>query len=375
MKKITVLGAGLVGKAIAIDLCSDFKVTSVDINPDNLNKLNNYSSIKKVEADLSRSEILKRIISDCDLVIGAVPGFMGYQTLKTAISCGVNIVDISFFNEDPFTLDIYAIQNRVVAVIDCGVAPGMSNLILGYHNSKMQIKSFECLVGGLPVVRTWPYEYKAPFSPIDVIAEYTRPARMVENGAIVVKPALSEAELIHFHKIGTLEAFNTDGLRTLLKTVKIPDMKEKTLRYPGHINVMRVLRETGFFNDEPIDGNSMTVRPIDMTAKLLFPFWELNEFEAEFTVMRIAITGKERGVDKKYTYNLLDYYNPQTQTSSMARTTGYTCTAVARLILENKFSRIGINPPEYIGADEKCFQEVMAYQEARSIFYRIKRST
>lgn len=375
MKKITVLGAGLVGKAIAIDLCSDFKVTSVDINPDNLNKLNNYSSIKKVEADLSRSEILKRIISDCDLVIGAVPGFMGYQTLKTAISCGVNIVDISFFNEDPFTLDIYAIQNRVVAVIDCGVAPGMSNLILGYHNSKMQIKSFECLVGGLPVVRTWPYEYKASFSPIDVIAEYTRPARMVENGAIVVKPALSEAELIHFHKIGTLEAFNTDGLRTLLKTVKIPDMKEKTLRYPGHINVMRVLRETGFFNDEPIDGNSMTVRPIDMTAKLLFPFWELNEFEAEFTVMRIAITGKERGVDKKYTYNLLDYYNPQTQTSSMARTTGYTCTAVARLILENKFSRIGINPPEYIGADEKCFQEVMAYQEARSIFYRIKRST
>jgi len=372
MKKITVLGAGLVGKAIAIDLCSDFKVTSVDINPDNLNKLTKYSSIKKVEADLSKSETLKRIISDCDLVIGAVPGFMGYQTLKTAISCGVNIVDISFFNEDPFTLDIYAIQNRVVAVIDCGVAPGMSNLILGYHNSKMQIKSFECLVGGLPVVRTWPYEYKAPFSPIDVIAEYTRPARMVENGAIVVKPALSEAELIHFHKIGTLEAFNTDGLRTLLKTVKIPDMKEKTLRYPGHINVMRVLRETGFFNDEPIDGNSMTVRPIDMTAKLLFPFWELNEFEAEFTVMRIAITGKERGVDKKYTYNLLDYYNPQTQTSSMARTTGYTCTAVARLILENKFSRIGINPPEYIGADEKCFQEVMAYQEARSIFYRMK---
>lgn len=156
---------------------------------------------------------------------------MGFCTLKTVIECGKDIVDISFFPEDPFKLDQLAKEKKVTAVVDCGVAPGCSNLILGYMASILDvIESFSCYVGGLPRIRTWPYEYKTPFSPSDVIEEYNRPARLVDNGKVVTQPALSEVELIDLPGVGTLEAFNTDGLRTLIRTMKVPCMKEKTMR-------------------------------------------------------------------------------------------------------------------------------------------------
>ena len=251
----------------------------------------------------------------------------------------------------------------------------MSNIILGYHNEKMNVERFECYVGGLPVVRTLPYEYKAPFSPIDVIAEYTRPARIMENGELVVRPALSEVELVEFEGIGNLETFNTDGLRTLLKTMPVPNMKEKTMRYPGHARFMNALRDTGFFDENPVEVSGVTVRPIDVTAKLLFPKWKLAKDEEEFTVMRVLIEGKENDKDKKYSYSLFDRFERISGTSSMARTTGYTCTAVARLILENQFTRKGICPPEYIGAAEGCFELIMKHFEKRNIEYRVEVST
>ena len=275
----------------------------------------------------------------------------------------------------PFALDELAKEHDVTAIVDCGVAPGMSNIILGYHNEKMNVEHFECYVGGLPVVRTLPYEYKAPFSPIDVIAEYTRPARIMENGELVVRPALSEVELLEFEGIGTLEAFNTDGLRTLLKTMPVPNMKEKTMRYPGHARFMNALRDTGFFDENSMEVNGTSVRPIDVTAKLLFPKWKLAKDEEEFTVMRVLIEGKENDKDKKYSYSLFDIFERNSGTSSMARTTGYTCTAVARLVLENQFTMKGICPPEYIGAAEGCFELIMKHFEKRNIDYRVDIST
>lgn len=375
MKKIIVLGAGLVGKAIAIDLCRDFEVTSVDIDAEALQELGAAHPLKTIAADLSNPEKIKELISDYDLVIGAVPGFMGFKTLRTVIQSGKDIVDISFFDEDqhnPFELDQLAREKNVSAVIDCGVAPGMSNIILGYYQARMAVENFECYVGGLPEVRTWPFQYKAPFSPIDVLEEYTRPARIREDGEVVIKAALSEPEYLEFEGVGTLEAFNTDGLRTLLKTMDVPNMKEQTLRYPGHIEYMKVLRETGFFDKEPLDINGAQIRPIDLTAKLLFPKWKLEKAEREFTVMQVKVEGKEGEKAVKYVYHLLDRFDEKTGISSMARTTGYTCTAVARLILENKFTRKGICPPEYVGAAEGCFEGILNYLKERGVYYRVE---
>ena len=370
-KNIIVLGAGLVGSAIAKDLSKQHKVTSVDINEDALKKLSAFGVSTKT-VDLSKAGEIKKVVASFDLVIGAVPGFMGYAMVKEVIEAKKDIVDISFFPEDPFELNVLAKENGVTVVTDCGVAPGMGNIILGYHNKKMKVDSYECLVGGLPVVREWPYEYKAVFSPIDVIEEYIRPARYVENGHLITKEALSEAELIEFDRVGTLESWNSDGLRTLAQTMEIPNMIEKTLRYPGCIEYLKVLRESGFFSYEEIEVNGAKVRPVDVTAKLLFPKWKLKPGEEDFTVMRIRIEGEENGVNKKLEYYLLDKYDRENEIISMARTTGYTCNAVANLVLDNKFNRKGINTPEYVGEEEDNFKYVLNYLEERGVYYELK---
>jgi lysine 6-dehydrogenase len=368
MKKIVVLGAGLVGGVMAQDLAKDHQVTTIDISQDNLDKLD--SNISKICADISDTSILHKYIKDCDLVIGAVPGFMGYKMMKDVISAGKNIVDISFYPEDPFGLDKLAKENNVIAVMDCGVAPGMGNIIFGYHNNTMQISNYECLVGGLPVKREWPYEYQAVFSPIDVIEEYIRPARFVQNEQLIIKEALSETELIEFEEIGTLESWNSDGLRSLIKTMPhVPNMIEKTLRYPGCVEYLKVLRSSGFFSYDKININGVDIRPIDVTSKLLFPKWEMKEGDQDFTVMRIIMKGKEDGEEVSYRYDLLDRY--ENNTISMARTTGFTCTAVANLVLDKKYTRIGISPPEYLGEN---FENVREYLKQRNVIYKVTKS-
>jgi len=365
--KIIVLGAGLVGNAMAIDLNKKYDVTSADISDKALEPLAKNHNIKTLKADLSTKQTVKKAIQDFDLVIGAMPGFMGYQTAKWVIESGKNIVDISFFPEDPFTLDELAKKQNVTFIMDCGVAPGLGNIILGYYNQRMKVENYKCFVGGLPLKREWPYEYKAVFSPIDVIEEYIRPARYIENKKLIVREALSDAELLNFESVGTLEAWNSDGLRTLMKTMNIPNMIEKTMRYPGCIEYLKVLRETGFFSYEPVNLNGINIRPVDMTAKLLFPKWKLKPGEQDMTIMRIEISGKENGSEKKLVIDLFDRFDEKTNTISMARTTGYTCTAAANLVLENKFSRKGMCPPEYLGENEENYQFIINYLEQRGV--------
>jgi len=369
-KKIVVLGAGLVGNAIAIDLNNQYDVTAVDINQEALDKLSEEHNIKTVNRDLHTGDSIKAAVEGFDLVIGAVPGFMGFNTVKHVIQAGKNMVDISFFPQDPFILDEAARENNVTVVVDCGIAPGMGNIILGYHNHHMDVDRYECLVGGLPFEREWPFEYKAVFSPIDVIEEYIRPARYIENGGLIVKQALSDPELVYFEKIGTLEAWNSDGLRSLLRTMNIPNMIEKTLRYPGCIEYLRVLRESGFFSYEEIDVGGKKIRPIELTSRLLFPKWKLKPGEEDFTVMRVIITGS----GKKISYELFDRFDRKTNTISMARTTGYTCTGVANLLLEGSFSRKGICPPEYVGESEENFRFILTYLKERNVNYTVKES-
>lgn len=374
MKKIVILGAGLVGSAIAIDLKKNFEVTSVGLNREELNHLHTVFGINTVKTDLGDQENVRKLIRPFDLVIGALPGFMGYKTLKTVIGEGKIIVDISFMPEDFMDLDRLAKKNQVTAIVDCGVAPGMGNMIAGFYNRKMDVVSYECYVGGLPAKREWPYEYKAVFSPVDVIAEYTRPARYIQNRELVVREALSDPELMNFNPVGTLEAWNSDGLRSLLKTLKIPNMIEKTLRYPGSIEYLKVLRESGFFSDKKIDVNGVTIRPIDVTAKLLFPKWKLKNGEEDFTVMRIIVKGKEKNGFRTYTWDLFDRYDRKTNTLSMARTTGYTCTAAVNLLMEGKINKKGVLPPEYIGEEEANLTYILKHLSERGVVYKITES-
>ena len=356
------------GSAIAKDLAKDHYVTSVDVNEESLKSLIAHN-VSTIQEDLSQPGAIGEIVKDFDLVVGAVPGFMGYRMVEEVIKAGKNLVDISFFAEDPFGLDALAREHGVCVVTDCGVAPGMSNIILGYHHGRDSIVDYECLVGGLPVVREWPYEYKAVFSPIDVIEEYIRPARYVVNGQEVVKEALSDAELVEMEGLGTLESWNSDGLRTLIKTIEVPNMIEKTLRYPGCVEYLKVLRETGYFSYEPVEVNGQLIRPIDVTSKLLFPKWKLKPGEEDYTVMRIRL---KLDSGKTLQYYLLDRFDRENNIISMARTTGYTATAAANLVLNGDYSKAGINPAEYIGVEEKNFRFILNYLEERGVVYHLR---
>jgi len=370
---IVVLGAGLIGGPMAKDLAGDddIQVTVADISASALSALSEGTRIDTIEADLADQTALTRMLGPADLVVNAVPGFMGFATLKTIIGAGKNVVDIAFFPEDPFLLDALAKDHGVTAVVDCGVAPGMSNMLVGRcHQQLDRTDSVLIYVGGLPERRQWPYEYKAVFSPIDVIEEYTRPAFYVENGTLVKRPALSDPEYIDFPGVGTLEAFNTDGLRSLYKSLGIPNMKEKTLRYPGHIEKIAVLRESGFFNTEPIDVNGVKIRPLDVTAKLLFPMWQLKAGEVDITVMKVIAEGQKERRHTRITWDLLDRYDPDTGIHSMARTTGYTATVVVRLIKDGRLDQKGVIPPERIGAQAACMDYILNGLSQRGVVYR-----
>jgi saccharopine dehydrogenase-like NADP-dependent oxidoreductase len=372
VKRIIVLGAGLVGKEMAKDLTKYYDVTAVDRSEAALaSAFQGYPGIKQVVANLSDPASITRLVEPFDLVVGAMPGFMGKATLKAVIEAGRDVVDIAFFPEDPFDLDDLAKAKGVTAIVDFGVAPGMSNMFAGYHQKQMAALSrIEILVGGLPVVREFPFEYKAVFSPIDVIEEYTRPARYIENGHEVVRTALSDAELLFFPGIGTLESFNTDGLRSLARTIRCPNMKEKTLRFPGHIRLMEVLRESGFFDKTPIDVHGVMISPLDFTSRIMFPKWQLKPGEEDFTVMRVIVEGDDaQGRHETVTYDLLDRFDPKNKVTSMARTTGYTGTAGVRLLAEGKFKRPGVNPPEFVGEVPSCLEFVLAHLAERDIHY------
>lgn len=393
MPRAIVLGAGMVGSVLAADLAADpsFDVTVADARADALERValraRGLGRITTIQADLSDAATIRRVVADRDIVLGALASRIALNALRAVIEAGRNYCDISFMAEDPLELDASARDRGVTCVVDCGVAPGMSHMFAGYGAAYFErCETVEIYVGGLPAERRWPYQYKAAFSPADVIEEYTRPARLVEGGRVVVREALSDPELMDFAGVGTLEAFNTDGLRSLVRTLRVPSMKEKTLRYPGHIELMRVLRATGLFSEEPVrvrsaagtpgaegHGTDVAVRPRDLIAALMFPMWTYQPGEEDLTVMRVIVEGVRHGRRERLTWDLFDRFDAATQTTSMARTTAFPCAIMARLVASGAFRRPGVVVPEFIGQTPGLLDIVLKEHERRGVRYAAKR--
>ena len=370
-KKVIVLGAGLIGKPLAIDLSKDekFEVAIADINWGILENLGDYK-IAKRHVDLGDSSALKKVIAEFDLVVNAVPGFIGFETLKSVIEAGKDCVDIAFYPEDVLSLKALADEHGVRVISDIGVAPGMSNLLCGYAASLLdEIDQIDSFVGGLPKVRKLPWEYKAVFSPSDVIEEYTRPARLVENGQIVVKDPLTEIEILDFDKVGSLEAFNSDGLRSLMFTLKARNMREKTLRYPGYANKIKMLADNGFFSKQEMDIKGTHISPLEVCSKILFDQWKLNEGEEDITVMKIVVEGQKAEKKLRYTFDLYDEYDSQTKTHSMARTTAYTASMAVRLMTSSLYKETGLRLPEQLGSNEEIVNFMLTGLAERNVIY------
>ena len=366
MSRIIVLGGGLVGRVIARELAreKDFRVSVADRDEAALAR-RRAEGLGAVALDLADDAAVRRAIADADVVVGAAPGHMGYRLLRLVIEAGKPYADIAFMPEDFLELDGLAKERGVTAVVDCGVAPGLSNLLCGRAVHEFaSVERLLILVGGLPKTRVWPFEYRVVFSAVDVIEEYTRPARWVENGRLVTRPALTDIELVDLPRVGTVEAFNTDGLRSLATTLRVPFMKEKTLRWPGHAGKMRMLRETGFLSQQPMDVAGTRVRPYDLTTRLLFDAWRLREGEADLTVMRVEAEGTIGGARRTATWDLYDEADPATGYHSMARVTGFPCAVVAAMLARGELKRPGVQAPEALAGDDRFFDRMM--QELRS---------
>lgn len=369
MTRAVILGGGMVGEAIAMDLSAepDWQVTVADRDTATLQRLAERYAVGTHVADLAVPSNVTALCGDFDIVIGALSSHLGRQTLEAVLAAGRNYVDISFMAEDARQLDSLARQRGVTAVVDCGVGPGISNMVIGWALTRQTTtERVEIWVGGLPEVRTWPYEYKAAFAPADVVEEYVRPARIVEHGRVVVRPALSQPELIELPGVGTVEAFNTDGLRSLAD-LDVPDVVEKTLRYPGHIELMRVLRDLGLFSTEPIDVDGTPVVPLRLTEKLLFPKWSYAEGEADLTVMRIDVTGIEDGARVRRRWDLLDRRDDATGLRSMSRTTGFPAAIMARMVADGRYAEPGVHPPEDCGRVEGLTTQMLAALADRGV--------
>ena len=360
----------MIGSAMALDLAAvdGLEVHIADSRRESLERVSKKAPVQTHLADLGNPEAVRALLKGFRLAIGALPSVIGLQSVKAGIEAGCDMVDISFMSEDARSLDALARERGVTAVTDCGVAPGLTNMVAAYAVSGFDsCERIEMSVGGLPAIRKWPFNYKAGFAPWDVIEIYTRPATVMENGRLIVKEAMADLELVDVPGVGTLESFVSDGLRSLADTLNVPNMVERTLRWPGHVELMRIFRETGFFSLEPIKVDGQTLRPRDLTAALLFPKWTFEEGEADITVMQVRASGLKGGAPHRFTFDFVDRFDAASGLRSMSRSTGFTATAVAGLILDGTFKEPGVHAPETLGARPGILDRVLDHLKARGV--------
>ncbi|MBC7095171.1 saccharopine dehydrogenase family protein [Thermococcus sp.] len=355
--KVLILGAGNVGKAIAWDLKDEFEVSVGDVSERRLEELSKFAETIKIDA--SNFNELVEIMRQFELVIGALPGRFGYSTVKAAIKAGVDIVDVSFMPENPMELYDKAEKAQVTVVFDAGFAPGLSHIFLGRIYQEMdELEEAYIYVGGLPKEPKPPLYYRITWSPYDLIEEYTRPARVIRDGKIV---SVDPLEGIKNVNIGNreFEAFVSDGLRSLLENINAKRLEEWTLRWPGHLAKMKILRELGFFSSENLENTLNVISPL-MTYE-----------SPDFSIMEVI--GKGRINDRSMEVRYFLYDEEKDGFTSMARVTGFTTAIVARIVAKG-LCAYGVIPPEVLGMREDTYIEIMRELKKRDILVEVNKS-
>ena len=327
MQPIVALGCGLVGEYVIHRLADDgHQVVAVDIRiPESLTQ---RSEVKSVEED---AEDYVASLEEKTIVINMLPGRIGHRIREHLVRGGHFIVDLAFTEEDPQTLDALAKEHKATMIWDIGIAPGLSNMLLAQAQRELgHLDDVSIHVGGNPTQPDEEWSYMAPFSPSDVIEEYTRPARIVRDGEIVTVPALTERHRIAVGGTDGMDAFLTDGLRSVLSTINATNMAEYTVRWPQHVD--RWLSE----------GDST---PEDELLRA----WQFDASRPEFTWMKVRCQGKESVLE----WTIADY--GKDGDGSMARTTGLVTYALASL-----FATKG---PEFCGLDSGVYSPECVNEE------------
>src|SRR3990170_813185 len=375
--KIIALGCGNIGSIAAGDLAQSLpsaKIVVADVDQARAQQTAakiGRDNVESMAVDASNYRELVRTMKEFDLAVGALPGFMGFRACKASISAGVDMVDVSFMPEDVMMLYKDALKANVCVVPDCGMSPGLGSILVGHAVSQMdQVESVHLLNGGLPEKPLPPLDYVITWSSKDLIELYTRRANIVRNGKTIQVEATTGLEEITFPHVGRLQGFHTDGLRTLLHTVKgTKEMWEKSLRYPGHIEKMNLLKALGFLEERPVKVDSVSVSPRSLTEKLL-EIKLKRPGTPDFVAMLVEVAGLKDGRKVRFTYQMLDRFDKRRKVTAMARTTAYTASVVAQLVAKKTLDEKGVIPPERLGMNGKLYTKYINMMRQRGIIVK-----
>jgi len=380
--KIVVLGCGNIGSVVARDLAESLpsaQIVMADINKSRVDEAVSKISrdnVSWIQVDASNYRKLLNALKKFDLTVGTLPGPMGFQACKVAIGANVDMVDVSYMPEDVMALNKTALKAKVCVVPDCGMSPGLGNILVGHAINKLdRVESVHMLNGGLPEKPVPPLGYVITWSVKDLIDMYSRKVTIVKEGKVTKVEAMSGLEEITFPRVGKMEAFYTDGLRTLLHTVKdAKDMWEKTLRYPRHIQKIKLLKTLGFFDEKPVEIGNISVSPRELTAKLLEKKLKKPEIP-DIVAMLVKVSGVRNGRRLMYTYQMLERYDKKHKVTAMARTTAYTTSVVAQLLAKKAIEEKGVIPPEKLGMNERFYEKFMSAMKKRGIMVEESKKT
>lgn len=376
---IIVLGCGNIGQVAAKDMAENLpsaKIVIADVDKKRAQKAASAVGLKNagwVQVNAANTSELTSTLKKYDVAVGALPGDLGYRACKASISAKVDMVDVSYMPEDVMRLNNAALKAGISIVPDCGMSPGLGNILVGRAVSMLdEVEEVHILNGGLPEKPVPPMGYVITWSVKDLIDMYSRKVNIVKDGKVIQVEAMTGLEKTVFPGVGKLEAFYTDGLRTLLHTVKAKDMWEKSLRYPGHIDKIKLLKALGFFDEKPVEVDGTTISPKMISAKLLEKNLKRPEVP-DIVLMRIEVSGMRKRKRISYAYHIFDHYDKKRQVTAMARTTAYTASTVAQLLADRAIEEKGIVPPERLGMDDGLFKKFLGKMKKKRIFVKTEK--
>ena len=364
MSSAVLIGFGRIGYAVALDFYnSNMQLTVVDSSPSRLKFAFQVFGFNVVNIDVTNIDELEKV-KRYDLAIVALPGSLAFRVVSKLVDLGLDVVDVSYFPEDPWPLHELALKRNSTVIVDAGFAPGLSNAILGYFASKYGgLKRGKIYVGGLAKDSNLPLGLVATWSVEDLVDEYIRKAKAIIAGRLVEVDPLSLTGVIQIPTLGVYEYFASDGIRTMLKTFNdAEDLVEYTLRYPGHLQTMKVLKEMGFLSREEVTVDGVRVRLSKILVKVLEK--RLVRDAPDRVVMYIEAESKS-GVKRRFIMDV--EYNDKIRMSAMGKVTGFTQSIIAKMLLEGRISGKGLVPPERIGMDLKAYDELMHNLAERGI--------
>lgn len=366
--RMLVLGAGLQGSACAYDLLQDKAVTSVrlaDIHVGHLPEfLKPYSGPRLIPTplDVRDHDAVRGAMRECDAVMSAIPYYLNLDLARLAVESGVHFCDLGGNTEivhQQKQLDAAAKRKDISVVPDCGLAPGMVN-ILAEHGIRQldSVESVKIFVGGLPQHPEPPLNYMLVYSLEGALDYYTTLSWVLRGGKRTQVKALSEQEPVKFD-FAQLEAFHTaGGLSTMADRYegRIPTMEYKTLRYPGHADLMANIRELGLLDNEPIDVKGARVVPRDLFIAKVQP--KLTHPDGhDLVALRVIVKGVKAGKPATRTFELVDRYDETHGISAMMRTTGYSL-AITGLMQARREVQPGVHTPDEAIPAEKYIAEL-----------------